>query len=63
MVIKRRNWVRERKKKSDSRICVIKMTEKIESVGLQKWNRRTRVRESKVENNEWLREKMRKYFV
>lgn len=63
MVIIRRNWVRERKKKSDSRICVIKMTEKIESVGLQKWNRRTRVRESKAENNEWLREKMRKYFV
>ena len=63
MMIKRRNWVREiETKMSDARICVIKMLERIESVGSQRWKRRTRARESKAENNEWLRERMRKYF-
>ena len=41
MVIKRRNWVRAVReietKLSDARICVIKMLERNESVGSQRW--------------------------
>ena len=39
--IKRKNSVREMEiKTSDARICVIKMVERIGSVGSQKWKRR-----------------------
>ena len=38
---KKKKLGEKKKKMSDARICVIKMVEKIESVGLQKWKRRT----------------------
>ena len=50
-------------KMNDTRICVIKMVERIGSADSQNWKRRTRVRESDAENNEWLRKRTRRYFV